>query len=111
MAPYLVTAPLLAIASIVSPLIARDVTWRREWLSTLIFPSYGLGGASDFATFPGRLSLAQLLLLAGLAAGAARLYAATHWRARLVALLPAALGAAAAVLVLQGGSAFVKNAV
>jgi hypothetical protein len=107
--PYLVTAPLLAIASFASPVVARGITGDREWLSTLLFPSYGLGGGSDFDTMPGRVSVAQLLYLAGLAAGAALLFAAAHWRARLVALVPPLLGAAAAVLVLQGGSAFVRN--
>ncbi|MCM4082766.1 hypothetical protein [Paractinoplanes hotanensis] len=109
--PYLVTAPLLAIASFASPLVARGITGGREWLSTLLFPSYGLGGGSDFDTIPGRFSLAQLVYLTGLAAGAALLFAAAHWRARLVAVLPPFLGAATAVLVLQGGSAFVRNPV
>ncbi|MCO8273941.1 hypothetical protein M1L60_25410 [Actinoplanes sp. TRM 88003] len=100
--PYLVTAPLLAIASIASPLAAREITGRREWLSTLLFPAYGLGGPSDFVTIPVRLSSAQLLHLAGLAVTGALLFAAFRWRA----LLPAVAGTTAAILVMQGGSAF-----
>ncbi|MBL7253172.1 hypothetical protein [Paractinoplanes lichenicola] len=102
--PSAATAPALAILSIASPLAARGITGHREWLSTLLFPAYTLGGSTDFHTVPVRLSLAQLLWLGGLAAGAALLYAATTWRA----LVPPALGLVAAVLVLQGGSAFVK---
>jgi hypothetical protein len=107
--PHLATAPALAVASMASPLAAQGVTGHREWLSSLLFPAYGLGGSTDFAGLPGRFSIAQLLYLAGLAAGAALLFAAARRRARLQALLPPVLGAAAAVLILQGGSAFAED--
>jgi hypothetical protein len=107
--PYLATAPFLVIASMASPLAVPGVTGRREWLSRLLFPAYGLGGSSDFETIPERFSIAQLLYLAGLATGAALLFAAAGRRDRLMALLPPALGTAAAVLILQGGSAFIKD--
>ena len=110
MAPNPLTAPALAIAVFATPLIARGVTGRREWLSTLLFSGYGLGGSpTDFATVPGRFSLAQLLYLTGLAAGLALLFAADRWRSGVAAVLPVLLGVAAAVVVLQGGSAFVKD--
>lgn len=107
--PYLATAPFLVIASMASPLAASGITGHREWLSRLLFPAYGLGGSSDFETIPGRFSIAQMLYLAGLATGAALLFASARRRDRLMALLPPALGTAAAVLILQGGSAFVKD--
>ncbi|MFI7545090.1 hypothetical protein [Actinoplanes sp. NPDC049599] len=112
MLPSVLTAPALAVATFATPLVARGITGRREWLSTLLFPGYGLGGDStDFATVPGRFSIAQMLYLTGLAAGAALLFAAAQHRARIVALAPALLGAAAAVLILQGGAAFVRDPV
>jgi hypothetical protein len=107
--PYLVTAPALAIATFATPLVARGITGHREWLSALLFPGYSVGGATDFATVPGRFSVAQVLYLTGLAASAALLFAAARQRARIVALLPALLGATAAMLILQGGSAFVAD--
>jgi hypothetical protein len=111
MLPYVVTAPALAIATFAAPLVAQEITGRREWLSTLLFPGYNLGGSTEFATVHGRFSIAQVLYLTGLAAGAALLLAAAGQRARLLALLPALLGTTAAVLVLQGGSAFVGDAI
>ncbi|MEU4220661.1 hypothetical protein [Actinoplanes sp. NPDC026623] len=107
--PYIATAPALAIASMASPLVAQGITGHREWLSSLLFPAYGLDGPTDFVSLPGRFSLAQVCYLTGLAAGAALLFAAAHRRARLTALLPPALGAVAAVLILQGGSAYAED--
>ncbi|GIM97161.1 hypothetical protein [Paractinoplanes toevensis] len=107
--PYIITAPALAIASMASPLVARGITGQRQWLSSLLFPAYGLGGPTDFASIPGRFSIAQMLYLAGLAAGAALLFAAADRPARLMALVPPVLGIAAAALILQGGSAFVED--
>jgi hypothetical protein len=107
--PMLVTAPALAIACMASPVVAQALGEHRRWLSSVLFPAYGLGGDTEFVSFPGRLSIAQLCYLAGLAAGAALLFAAAHRRARLMALLPPALGAAAAVLILQGGAAYVDD--
>jgi len=107
--PYVVTAPFLAIAAMMSSVAAPGITGHREWLSRLLFPSYGLGGSSDFVTIPVRFSIAQLLYLTGLATGAGLLFAAARRRDRLLALLPPTLGAAAALLVLQGGSGFVKD--
>ena len=109
MLPWVVTAPALAIAIFAAPLVAQGITGGREWLSTLLFPGYGLGGSTDFATVHGRFSIAQVLYLTGLAAGVALLLAAARQRARIVALVPALLGIIAAVLILQGGSAFVRN--
>jgi hypothetical protein len=109
--PYIATAPVLAIAAMASPLAAQGIAGHREWLGSLLFPAHGLGGSTDFASLPGRFSTAQTLYLAGLAAGAALLFAAAGRRARLVALLPPALGAAAAVLILQGGSAYATDPV
>ncbi|AGZ41101.1 hypothetical protein [Actinoplanes friuliensis] len=103
--PYLATAPLLAVATFATPLVAKGITGNREWLSALLFPSSTLGGPDDFATVPGRFSVAQVLYLTGLAASVALLFAVARKRA----LLPALLGIIAAVLVLQGGSAFVKE--
>ncbi|GAA0573817.1 hypothetical protein GCM10010172_68060 [Paractinoplanes ferrugineus] len=109
--PYVATAPGLAIAALVSPLAAQWLAGRAQWLSSLVFPFTGLGGLTDFASLPGRFSIAQILYLSGLAAGAALLFAATRRRDRLRALIPPALGTAAAVLLLHGGSAFVSDPV
>jgi hypothetical protein len=103
--PYVVTAPALAIASLAFPAAAAGITGHREWLSRLLFPAYGLGGPGDFVTVPVRFSVAQLLWLAGLAGGAALLFAAGRRRAWLLAPLPPVLGAGAAILLLHGGAA------
>lgn len=104
--PHAVTAPALAVAVFATPAIARDVTGNREWLSTLLFPAYGLGGGTDFDTFPTTLSLAQLLYLAGLATTAALLLATTRRRVPPTALIPATLGITTAVVILQAGAPF-----
>ena len=109
MLPYLAIPPVLAVAALASPLAAAGITGHRAWLSSLLFPAYGLGGGTDFVSIPGRFSVAQVVYLTGLAAGAAWLFAATGRRARLLAVLPPAIGAAAAALILQGGSAFVAD--
>jgi hypothetical protein len=109
MLPYLVTAPALGIGTLAVPLVAPGITGHREWLSSLLFPGASPADATDFATVPGRFSLAQVLYLTGLAAGVALLFAAARRRARLMALLPVLAGFAAAVLILQGGAAYVSR--
>jgi hypothetical protein len=109
MLPYLLTAPALGIATLAVSLVAPGIAGHREWLSSLLFPSVSPADATDFATVHGRFSLAQVLYLTGLAAGVALLFAAVRQRARMMALLPVLAGFAAAVLILQGGAAYVSR--
>lgn len=109
MLPYLLTAPALGIATFAAPLVAPGVTGHREWLSSLLFPGGSPADTTDFATVPGRFSLAQMLYLTGLAVGVALLFAAARPRARMMALLPVSAGVTAAVLILQGGAAYVSS--
>jgi hypothetical protein len=109
MLPYLPTAPALGIATFAAPLVAPWITGHREWLSSLLFPSAGPADATEYATVHGRFSLAQVLYLTGLAVGVALLFAAARQRARMMALLPVLAGFAAAVLILQGGAAYVSS--
>jgi hypothetical protein len=91
--PRPVTAPLLAVAGFLA-VIALPLGLKREWLSTLSSPAWGMTLFSEYQTVPVQVSAAQAVLAAGVAAGAAIAVTASRWRTRAAALLPVVLGAA-----------------
>ncbi|RZU54068.1 hypothetical protein EV385_6005 [Krasilnikovia cinnamomea] len=105
------TAPAAAVAGmgllLTIPALFRD----REWLTMLFSPMYGMGQYTDYQTVDGRVSAAQAIWLAALAVAGGLLVAAGNRRARLVALLPLALGAGLGLLVIPRGADFPRNPV
>ncbi|WP_306213180.1 hypothetical protein [Actinoplanes sp. RD1] len=104
--PYLVTAPLLAVAGIGLLMVVGAIPGTPEWLAYVLSPMYGMGLYTDWQTMAGRTSAAQAIWLAALAVAAVVLLMAGSWRGRLAALLPAALGAALAIAVVPHGDDF-----
>ncbi|MEU7909382.1 hypothetical protein [Actinoplanes sp. NPDC049118] len=109
--PSLVTAPALAVAGIGLLMVIPVAVRRTEWLALVFSPMYGMGQYTDYQTVYGRVSAAQAIWLAALAVTAAALLASDGWRTRLVALLPAVLGAALAMTVVPRDDEFVSHPV
>ncbi|WP_305789427.1 hypothetical protein [Symbioplanes lichenis] len=107
--PYLVTAPLLAVAGIGLLMTIGAVRGAPEWLAYVLSPMYGMSLYTDWQTVGGRTSAAQAIWLTALAIAALVLLMAGSWRTRLTALLPAALGAALAIAVIPHGDDFVPH--
>lgn len=108
--PSTVTAPVLAVAGIGLLMVLPVAVGSREWLALVFSPMYGMGQYTDYQTVDAGASLAQAVWLAAFAAAAVVLLASGSWRSRVAALLPAVLGAAAAVMIVPRGE-FVANAV
>lgn len=109
--PSLVTAPALAVVGIGLLLVIPAAVRPREWLALVFSPMYGMGQYTDYQTVYGRVSAAQAIWLAALAVTAAVLLASGSWRTRVAALLPAALGATVAIMVIPRNDEFVANPV
>ena len=101
--PSMVTAPVLAVAGIGLLMVLPVAVGRREWLALVFSPMYGMGQYTDYQTVGGTVSAAQAIWLTALAAAAVVLLAAGSWRTRVAALLPAALGATLAVMLVPRG--------
>ncbi|WP_433796712.1 hypothetical protein [Actinoplanes sp. CA-252034] len=99
LAPTPVTAPVLAVAGLAA-ILALPMAFHEDWQSTLASPAWGMNQFIEFQTVPGRVSAAQAILAAGVAAAAVVLLAAGRWRTRAAALLPVALGLALGVAVM-----------
>lgn len=109
--PSLVTAPALAVAGIGLLMVIPAAARHKEWLALVFSPMYGMGQYTDYQTVYGRVSAAQAIWLIALAVTAAALLGSGGGRSRLVALLPAVLGAALAITVVPRDKEFVANPV
>jgi len=98
--PSMVTAPVLAVAGIGLLMVLPAGVGSREWLALIFSPMYGMGQYTDYQTVGGKVSLAQAIWLTALALAAVVLLAAGSWRTRVAALLPAALGATLAIMII-----------
>jgi hypothetical protein len=108
--PSPVTAPAVAVAGIGLLLVLTpNVLGHREWLAALLSPTRGLGLFADFRTVSGRVSAAQGIWLAALAAAAVVLVAAGNRRYRAAAVLPPLLGVAVGFAVMPRGADFVES--
>jgi hypothetical protein len=109
--PVLVTAPALAVAGIGLLLIIPVATGKREWLAFVFSPTYGMSLYADYQTIDNRVSVAQAIWLAALGTAGVVLLMADSSRARVAALLPVVLAAAAAIMVMPRGGDFVAHPV
>ncbi|WP_305789429.1 hypothetical protein [Symbioplanes lichenis] len=107
--PFLVTAPLAAVAGaglLVVSLVPRP---GHEWLTYTLSPVHDMWLDTEFQTIPLRLSAAQAVWAAALGLGGLAVVMTTARRARPLALLPPVLGAAAALALVPHGGAFVAH--
>ena len=105
--PSPLTAPALAVVGIGLLFVLPFAVGSREWLAMLFSPVDGMSQFTDFQTVPGRVSAAQGIWLAALAATGVVLLAAGSRRSRAAALLPAVLGALLGAMVIPRGADFV----
>jgi hypothetical protein len=91
--PRPVTAPVLGVAGFLA-ILAVPLGFRAERLAFLSSPAWGMELFSEYQTVPAQASAAQAVLAVAVAVAAAMLVAAGHWRTRVAALLPVALGVA-----------------
>jgi hypothetical protein len=97
--PRPVTAPVLAVVGFIA-ILAVPLGFREERLAFLSSPAWGMDLFSEYQTVPARVSAAQAVLAVAVAVAAAMLVAAGHWRTRVAALLPVALGVALSVAIM-----------
>ncbi len=108
-APNLWTAPALGVAGLGLILLVPVLAGDRVWYSQILAPSYGMGVYTDYQTIDNRVSAAQAIWLVALAGTGLVLLMTGSWRTRLAALLPVALGLAAAVAVVPRSPDGVRN--
>jgi hypothetical protein len=109
--PSPLTAPALAVAGLGLLMVIPVADGRREWVSLVFSPMYGMGQYTDYQTVYGRVSAAQAIWLVALALTGAVLLASGGWRGRVAALLPAVLGAGLAVMTIPRNDEFVAHPV
>jgi len=109
--PWRVTAPALGIAGMGLLLLIPGATRPRGWLALVFSPIYEMNLPGPYTTVPGRAGAAQTLWLAALAVTALVLLASGGWRTRVAALLPVALGAALAIMVMPHQNRYVIDAI
>ncbi|WIM96347.1 hypothetical protein ACTOB_008537 [Actinoplanes oblitus] len=109
--PWLVTAPLLAVAGLGLLLTIPGATRPRGWLALVFSPIYEMNMPDAYTTVPGRVSAAQASWLGALAITGLLLFAARGWRIRVAALLPVVLGATLAIAVMPHQNRLVVDSV
>ncbi|GAA2563910.1 hypothetical protein GCM10010435_40080 [Winogradskya consettensis] len=109
--PWLVTAPMLAVAGLALLLLLPGATRPRGWLALVFSPIYEMNMPDAFQDVPGRASASQAIWLTALAATAIMLLVSGSWRLRVAALLPVILGAALAIGVMPHGKRVVVGAI
>ncbi|MBY8872245.1 hypothetical protein K7640_10380 [Micromonospora sp. PLK6-60] len=109
--PWPMTAPALGVAGLGLLLAIPFLTRPRGWLALVFSPITEMNMPGAYATVPGRASLAQAVWLACLAGAAVLLLVSTGWRLRVAAVLPVAVGAMLAVLVMPHQNRLVIDAI
>ncbi|WP_306213183.1 hypothetical protein [Actinoplanes sp. RD1] len=107
--PFLVTAPLAAVAGAGLLVVSMAPRPGREWLAHTLSPVHDMWLDTEFQTIPLRLSAAQAVWVTGLGLGGLLLFMTANRRTRPVALLPPVLGAVAALAIVPHGRAFVAH--
>ncbi|BCY15440.1 hypothetical protein [Actinoplanes sp. L3-i22] len=109
--PWLVTAPLLAVAGLGLLLSIPAATRPKGWLSMVFSPIDEMNMPDAYTTVPVQISASQAIWMTALAVAGLLLFAADGPRTRLAALLPIALGAALAVTVMPHQNRLVVDSV
>ncbi|KUL34556.1 hypothetical protein [Actinoplanes awajinensis] len=109
--PHPVTPPVLAVAGLGLLLGLPWATRPRGWLSMVFSPIDEMNMPDDYATVPWQVSGSQAIWMAALAVAGVMLFASGTWRTRVAALLPLAVGAALAILVMPHQNRIVTDSV
>ena len=109
--PSPVTAPAAGVAGLGLLLMLPFATRPLGWLALILSPMIEMNMPAAYATVPGKVSAAQSLWLAGLAAAAVLLFVSRGWRGRVAAVLPVVVGVALAITVMPHENRLVTDAV
>ncbi|BCJ43413.1 hypothetical protein GCM10010168_42770 [Actinoplanes ianthinogenes] len=109
--PWLITAPVLAVAGLGLLLTIPGATRPRGWLALVFSPIYEMNMPDAYATVSGPISAAQAIWLAALAVTGMLLFATAGWRSRVAALLPVVLGATLAIAVMPHRNRMIVDSV